>query len=624
MSDDIDWRDGDVVIAFPYGEARQYSQIPRFSSAPQVRHAALWAHDFEVADTTPVVLWMPGIWPVRTEMPGPARWQSDIQTFAGHFSRRFPGRWVPVPWIHSDEVHLCLQDTEENICNVLFEWYNGQTLLGACRRVYRWASFTTLAEQFGTNGAPLLLLGAPFGKSTGPLRDGDILYYETSRAKPQGPLSSLWFGLQALHAVYGLLSHRSHRYVDPLFALGALHLFTCVAAAPTQDPGHYATWHAWIWSPFGGKIGPVEAADTAAIAHLHHLEPWWARGIVPVAPRIDPLETHWLPRSPSEQFAVVLVNRAPSPHAMLLPCRLFKSALKSILGHYSQGTFWLCGRIPQLSEHVKPEVDVHLRDGDVLSLVPHGWEPSIARQPRHHFPNVELARALGCWSHSLSFEGDCWILLWRPQSRNPEAVFAQGRQTWDPLARTLRPALRHLPDSWWPSYAGVDTRHEPLHLVAADADDSSAVTVLQPQPWHCLQLTDPERSLRTGDVLGTDSTNPHIPSNGQIFSAEQPQTSPHRADSSRRTPSVPVTILVLSFGAGRHTGWQLSILACYLAAMGSPHIITRDMEPIVALTARLHARWWHRPLPQAVPPTLPAGLRAAWHAFPPVARVGPR
>ena len=69
----LDWRHGDMLLAFQHhGESEAYS-APTYISAVQVRYSAVWSYDFVVQCKLPLVLWRPGIWPSRTEMPGPAQ-----------------------------------------------------------------------------------------------------------------------------------------------------------------------------------------------------------------------------------------------------------------------------------------------------------------------------------------------------------------------------------------------------------------------------------------------------------------------------------------------------------------------------------------------------------------------
>ena len=611
-SDSIDWRDGDVVLAFPYGDVQHYSHIPSFDSAAQVRHSALWAHDFEVTCPLPVVVWMPGIWPVRTEMPGHARWHAASQTFLGHFSRRFPGQWVPVQWISSDEVHVCLQDQEAQVCNIVIERSNPTQLLGYCRRVYRWASLDTLSVQFGTEGAPLVRLGASSPESSGPLRDGDVLHFVTPDASATFRPTPGWRSFLCLICL-GHAGLRGSQIIAVVVGLlGTLpHAEATFEAALTDDGARLA----WVWSPFRGKLGPIGDDRVTADEYLTKSEPWWAQGVVLARPSLSLSESHWVPRSPSRQFVVILVNAAPQPRAALLPRQLSKAALRDIVGRHCTGHFQLCGQLPELAEDHPPHVAITLRNGDVLTIVPSRWQPTIFRNHRQHFHSHAAARTLGCWSHHLTFDGDCWLLLWRPHSEHPEAVFAQGRQVWDPTARTLRPALWHFPDGWWPSLAGLDSDQEPLHLVLADDDGRSRVTVLQSQPWRCEQIPDPYHNLRTGEVL--PSGLPQSPYRGLPTS---------EASATENAARRPHPLYFLGFGlASRHLrAWQLSILACYLAALGSPDILSnagppgRDlvMTQVAALTARLHSRWWNLPLRQSLPLALSCGLRQAWHSFP--------
>ena len=125
----------------------------------------------------PVVLWRNGIWPARTEMPAPARWSADLQTFVGAFSRRYPGRWVPVPWAYSAEVHLCQCSENVDHCNIIIERLVGNTLRGQVHEVLPCASRYSISRIAETRESCVSLLGQPQDEDTfPPLRNGDIVF----------------------------------------------------------------------------------------------------------------------------------------------------------------------------------------------------------------------------------------------------------------------------------------------------------------------------------------------------------------------------------------------------------------------------------------------------------------
>ncbi|CAE7663339.1 hypothetical protein AK812_SmicGene26670 [Symbiodinium microadriaticum] len=197
----LDWRDGDALLALPLGDACGIHVPPQFQTALHVRHAAFWAHDFDVLCPLPVVVWRPGYWPARTEMPPPAHWTAELQTFAGRFSCKYPGRWVPVPWAYSDEVHLCRRSDYESYVNVVIETLQGDKMVGGCYTVPSWTTAAAVIQHSGLEHRPLALLGHVPTAALPPLRDGDVLHQvlddpsppagQASHVRPWGPVTAM-------------------------------------------------------------------------------------------------------------------------------------------------------------------------------------------------------------------------------------------------------------------------------------------------------------------------------------------------------------------------------------------------------------------------------------------------
>ena len=62
----VDWRDGDVILALPYGDTHHGLHTPSFASTADVRHSAHWAIDYEVTAHLHLIMWRPGWWPTQT------------------------------------------------------------------------------------------------------------------------------------------------------------------------------------------------------------------------------------------------------------------------------------------------------------------------------------------------------------------------------------------------------------------------------------------------------------------------------------------------------------------------------------------------------------------------------
>ncbi|CAE7884579.1 RNA-directed DNA polymerase from mobile element jockey [Symbiodinium microadriaticum] len=99
----IDWRSGDVVLAFQCGGTAAAYELPVFFSPAHVRYTALWSHDFVVQCDLTLLIWRVGRPPAETVMPPPARWVSSEQTFTGVDSNELPPLRDGDTVFHGDE-----------------------------------------------------------------------------------------------------------------------------------------------------------------------------------------------------------------------------------------------------------------------------------------------------------------------------------------------------------------------------------------------------------------------------------------------------------------------------------------------------------------------------------------
>ena len=316
---------------------------------------------------------------------------------------------------------------------------------------------------------------------------------------------------------------------------------------------------------------------------------------------------------------------APAPVALLLPSKVTKRLLIELVAKQFPHADYLSGQIPALAEHVPADIDIRLRDGDAVVVHATHWSPTIRRTDYHVFPNHASARHQGCWSHTLTFHSDCWVLLWKPGQNGPTALYAEGPQTWDPAARTLIPALSHIPDGWWPSPYGESSTNEPLHFVSPGPPRCANVIV--PPRMTCVQVpADMPWCLRDGDVLPAE----HI---RNIDHAAESSSLPVGIPSSRTRPTAKLGLVsTIMLGAqARHGGapwaavggivWSLLWLVNYLPAYGAPDPTDNDaweldMTGPADLTARLHEHWWRHPLAASLPLPSPLSLQHAWDSFP--------
>ena len=174
----IDWRSGDVVLAFQCGGTAAAYELPVFFSPAHVRYTALWSHDFVVQCDLTLLIWRVGRPPAETVMPPPARWVSSEQTFTGRFGVKYPGRWVPVPWAHTDKVALCQAADSPGHCNIIFETCQDLRLRGECITVSSSSSRYSLSQLLGVSPTSLSLLGQGVDSNElPPLRDGDTVFH---------------------------------------------------------------------------------------------------------------------------------------------------------------------------------------------------------------------------------------------------------------------------------------------------------------------------------------------------------------------------------------------------------------------------------------------------------------
>ena len=177
----IDWRSGDVVLAFQCGGTEAMYEVPVFQSPEHVRYSAVWNYDFIVQCKLTLLIWRVGRHPSDTEMPPPVRWVAAAQAFTGRFGVKFPGRWVPVFWAHTDKIAMCPCADSPDHCNVIFEQCDNMRLSGDCITVSSSSGRFSISQMTGIPPEKLTLLGQ--GTDTDefpPLRNGDVIFHEVS------------------------------------------------------------------------------------------------------------------------------------------------------------------------------------------------------------------------------------------------------------------------------------------------------------------------------------------------------------------------------------------------------------------------------------------------------------
>ena len=186
--DALHWRSGDLVVALPPDAFTGLFQIPVFTLQAQVRHCAIWSLDFRVANRADVILWTPGHErPRLTKIPARARWSALASTFEGEFSQRYPGRWVPAPWVADDRPHLVLQPAHLERAHVIVE-DGGHTFCADVRAdtdAYRlWEDLPALTSQPTVLSVPMPTLRAGTH-----VRTGDVVHVDERSTALRGSTS---------------------------------------------------------------------------------------------------------------------------------------------------------------------------------------------------------------------------------------------------------------------------------------------------------------------------------------------------------------------------------------------------------------------------------------------------
>ena len=476
---------------------------------------------------------------------------------------------MPIPWAHDDRPHLCQRATSPDTIHVIYERVEGNTLAGDCLPLSCWATVPSVAAQLGADPNRLVLLGLESNHDHRPLREGDILHLLSTEVMGSSVMCRPSAASMLALALIAAFSNEHTTRSRLLPVLAAALLFPGADAGPEPGEPGASPITGWVWSPYRGKLGPLSNVDESPVSFFRDSEPWWPDTLVKINPSPAPFEVHWAPQSPSPIFANVLAIGTPAPIALLLPSRLPKRSLTALISQQFPHTAYLSGQVPSLAAHTPADTVVQLRDGDAIVVHDTHWKPAIWHATQQAFPSHASARHRGCWSHALSFRSNCWLLLWRPGQHGPEVVYAEGLQTWDPIARTLRPALQPLPDGWWPSAYGGSSLKEPLHLATASLPQCANVIV--PHCLACIQVpTDIASRLRDGDVLG-DSSLPGIHKDIPISPGKEAaatgrarrRTSPHLATLFLGIHCSSATARWVATGS---IAWSLLWLSSYLPA----------------------------------------------------------
>ena len=118
--------------------------------------------------------------PGSLRFPARARWSALASTFEGEFSLRYPGRWVPAPWVADDRPHLVSQPLHFERAHVIVE-VGAHTFCADVRAAtdaYRlWEDLPALESQ-----PTILSVPMPTLRAGTHVRTGDVIYVAESSA----------------------------------------------------------------------------------------------------------------------------------------------------------------------------------------------------------------------------------------------------------------------------------------------------------------------------------------------------------------------------------------------------------------------------------------------------------
>ena len=210
---DVYLRDGDVFVQLTADATRVPPQMQVLLTADQARHHALWQRPFVLAQKDEITIWRPGQAPIQVTLPAGCTWQPSKSTFVGNWIGEHE-RWVPVPWIPQEGLHLCLRCQRPQQVHIL-----DLVSPAVCRR--RSADATSL-------GDTCRVRGAGGGTTVNQLRDGDvidhILPYSEGRTNRDGHVWRISFLLGPL--TLGLL-YPSWAVVAGLSVVAVVSLYSC-------------------------------------------------------------------------------------------------------------------------------------------------------------------------------------------------------------------------------------------------------------------------------------------------------------------------------------------------------------------------------------------------------------
>ena len=599
--DEIHWRTGDLVVALPPDAFTGLFQTPVFVRAEQLRHCAIWSLDFWLAAKADAVMWQPESRPLLTTVPRGSRWCALDSTFEGVFVDRYPGLWTPVPWIAEDRPHLIQVSSSAHLVHVVVETPEAcfcAAVRAHTERQQLWADLPTLHRPPRVLSIPdaELELGTT-------LRDGDVVVEPPNAA------------LRGHHLQWGLFGLLLGLRWPARFWVGVFLLPLCFSSGTRLD---YAVGYHRLWTPFGTLLGPAVGPGHVCPSALRDQLPAWG-AFARVVPPVVSTDIEWVPRSPDQALASVVLVSPPAPRVVLLSTRSPSAhLLRTIQNVMPELTTVLAS--PAVWRH-SPHPTLFLRDGDVVHIKADRWFPMLRAPPPASFPTVVHAASLAFWGLPFAIEQPGMVFAWQPGEICPLCLPTVRGETWDPAGLTFRPTLASFsPDRWVPTQ-----RRDPLglHLVL----DSS-----RPGWVHLITKGFPPRAVARSRRALPDSTR-----DGDL--------DPVAAKAVQSAPTLGALLVSVCLGwrhpracswvhlvclwvglswfqfcrpAPTHAGMEVILCSTYAVAWGAPpggdlHV---DLNDTATVYAQLSAHYLKRPLRRDFPSLTPPAHLRAWHSFP--------
>ena len=210
----------------------------------------------------------------------------------------------------------------------------------------------------------------------------------------------------------------------------------------------------------GTLLGPALGPRSVCPRELRDQLPAW-EAFAPIDLPVASADFEWVPRSPDQALASVVLVSPPAPRVVLLPkrspathiLRALQAAVPELTSVLAHPALW---RGSQYSS----QPTLSLRDGDVVHVKAERWFPMLRAPPPARFPTVVHAASLAFWGLPFTVEQPGMLFAWQPGEVCPLCLPTAREETWDPIGLTFRPTLASFsPERWIPTQ-----RRDPLGL----------------------------------------------------------------------------------------------------------------------------------------------------------------